>query len=42
MAVVTAARIERGDVHLIDTGTAVGNEIRKMRPCLVVSPDELK
>ena len=38
---VTAAPIERGDVHLIDTGPAVGNEMRKMRPCLVVSPDEL-
>ncbi len=38
---VTARRIERGDVHLIDTGPAVGGEIRKARPCLIVSPDEL-
>ena len=38
---VTAAPIERGDVHLIDTGPADGNEMRKMRPCLVVSPVEL-
>jgi mRNA interferase MazF len=38
---VSPAPIRRGEVHLLDTGPAVGDEIRKMRPCLVVSPDEL-
>lgn len=33
--------IERFDVCLIDPGVTVGNEIQKMRPCLVVSPDEM-
>lgn len=31
----------RGDVYLCELGPAVGSEIRKTRPVLVVSPDEL-
>jgi mRNA interferase MazF len=31
----------RGDVHLVGLDPAHGSEIRKTRPCLVVSPDEL-
>jgi mRNA interferase MazF len=31
----------RGDVHLVELGPTRGSEIRKTRPCLVVSPDEL-
>ena len=31
----------RGDVFLIDLDPTRGSEIRKTRPCLVVSPDEL-
>ncbi len=31
----------RGEVFLIDLDPARGGEIRKTRPCLVVSPDEL-
>lgn len=31
----------RGDVYLIQLDPTRGSEIRKMRPCLVVSPDEL-
>lgn len=31
----------RGDVYLIDLDPTRGSEIRKTRPCLVVSPDEL-
>jgi mRNA interferase MazF len=31
----------RGDVHLIRLDPALGREIRKTRPCVVVSPDEL-
>jgi mRNA interferase MazF len=38
---VTAASIARGDVHLVRLDPALGSEIRKTRPCLVVSPDEL-
>jgi mRNA interferase MazF len=38
---VTRALISRGDVHLVRLDPALGSEIRKTRPCLVISPDEL-
>ena len=31
----------RGDVYLVQLDRTRGSEIRKTRPCLVVSPDEL-
>jgi mRNA interferase MazF len=31
----------RGDVFLVNMSPARGREIRKARPCVVVSPDEL-
>lgn len=31
----------RGDVYLIELDPTRGHEIRKTRPCLVISPDEL-
>jgi mRNA interferase MazF len=31
----------RGEVHLVRLDPTRGSEIRKTRPCLVVSPDEL-
>ena len=31
----------RGDVHLIRLDPTLGSEIKKTRPCVVVSPDEL-
>ena len=33
--------ITRGDVHLVRLDPTLGSEIRKRRPCVVVSPDEL-
>lgn len=33
--------IGRGDVVLVRLGHGTGGEIRKTRPCVVVSPDEL-
>ncbi len=33
--------ISRGDVILVGLGRGKGGEIRKTRPCLVVSPDNL-
>jgi mRNA interferase MazF len=40
--VVTAARpLSRFDVVLVRLDPTVGREMRKTRPCLVVSPDEL-
>ena len=33
--------VRRGDVCLIQLDPTRGSEIRKTRPCLVVSPDEL-
>lgn len=38
---VAAAVVARGEVHLVRLGPTTGSEIRKTRPCLVVSPDEL-
>lgn len=38
---VVAGRIQRGEVYLVELEPARGREIRKTRPCLVVSPDEL-
>ncbi len=38
---VTPVVVRRGDVYLIDLDPARGGEIQKMRPGLVVSPDEL-
>jgi mRNA interferase MazF len=33
--------VGRFEVYLVSLDPAVGREIRKMRPCLVVSPDEM-
>lgn len=33
--------VARGEVHLVSLDPTVGREIRKARPCLVVSPDEM-
>ena len=37
----TAEPIRRGDVFLVNLDPTCGAEIRKTRPCVVVSPDEL-
>jgi mRNA interferase MazF len=34
-------RVGRGDVYLVTLNPSRGGEIRKTRPCVVVSPDEL-
>jgi mRNA interferase MazF len=39
--VVAADPVRRGDVFLINLNPTRGGEIRKTRPCVVVSPDEL-
>ena len=36
-----ASAVSRGEVFLIDLDPTRGGEIRKTRPCAVVSPDEL-
>jgi mRNA interferase MazF len=33
--------VNRFDVYLINLDPAVGSEIQKTRPCLIVSPDEM-
>lgn len=38
---VANRRTRRGEVHLIVLDPTVGSEIRKARPCLIVSPDEM-
>ncbi len=38
---VARSPVARGEVHLVRLDPTLGSEIRKKRPCLVVSPDEL-
>lgn len=38
---VTAEAVRRGEVFLVNLSPTRGSEIRKTRPCVVVSPDEL-
>ena len=38
---MTLRRVLRGDVYLVALDPTLGSEIRKTRPCLLVSPDEL-
>ena len=38
---VAAPSVRRGDVFLVDLGGTRGGEIRKTRPCVIVSPDEM-
>jgi mRNA interferase MazF len=38
---VTAAAISRGQVYLVRLDPTLGSEIKKTRPCVIVSPDEL-
>ncbi len=38
---VARAGFARGDVHLIGLDPTVGSEIKKTRPCVIVSPNEL-
>jgi mRNA interferase MazF len=38
---VAPERVRHGDVFLIGLDPSRGNEIRKTRPCVIVSPDEL-
>jgi mRNA interferase MazF len=33
--------INRFDVYLVNLDPTIGHEIRKTRPCLVISPDEM-
>lgn len=41
MGAVLRRVVNRGEVHLVDLDPTRGREIRKTRPCLVVSPDEM-
>jgi len=33
--------VKRFDVYLVSLDPAVGSEIKKTRPCLIISPDEM-
>ena len=33
--------VERADVYLVNLDPTVGSEIKKPRPCVVISPDEM-
>src|SRR3989338_10777250 len=41
MAVGLNAPIRRGEVYLVALNPTRGGELRKTRPCVVVSPDEM-
>lgn len=41
MAVVRARHPKRGEIHLVGLDPTRGREMKKTRPCVVVSPDEL-
>ena len=41
MDLVIQEPVRRGEVYLVALNPTRGQEIRKTRPCLVVSPDEL-
>jgi len=38
---VAVGSVQRGHVYLVSLDPTEGSEIRKTRPCVVVSPDEL-
>ena len=38
---VTARSVQRGHVYLVSLDPTEGSKIRKTRPCVVVSPDEM-
>ena len=38
---VTVRAMTRGDIWLVQLDPAIGSEIRKTRPCVVVSPPEM-
>ena len=38
---VTRDSVRRGEVFLVGLGPTRGGEMRKTRPCVIVSPDEL-
>ncbi len=38
---MTDEHVSRGDIFLVALNPTRGSEIRKMRPCVIVSPDEL-
>jgi mRNA interferase MazF len=38
---VTDEHVSRGDIFLVALNPRRGSEIRKTRPCVIVSPDEL-
>jgi mRNA interferase MazF len=41
MAVVRARHPKRGEIYLVGLDPTRGREVKKTRPCVVVSPDEL-
>ena len=38
---VSRPHVERGQIWLVELDPAVGREIQKTRPCLIVSPDAM-
>ncbi len=38
---VVRGAVARGDVHLVSLDPTTGSEMRKARPCVIISPNEL-
>lgn len=38
---VKPSRIKRGDIWLVNLAPTIGSEIRKIRPCVMISPPEM-
>jgi mRNA interferase MazF len=38
---VSPKRVKRGEIWLVNLNPTVGSEIRKTRPCVVISPPEM-
>lgn len=41
MDMVTSQNVKRFDVYLVSLDPTRGSEIKKTRPCLIISPDEM-
>lgn len=38
---VKSGGVRRGDIYLVNLNPTFGGEIKKTRPCVIISPDEL-
>lgn len=39
--ITTKKQVSQGDIYLINLDPTIGHEIKKTRPCVIISPDEM-